>query len=114
MLRNWFLVFCIAMVLCGSGCSAGPNHMWRTVDDWQNINYEKNPLATGFFTDIVPFYPVVKVLVAIPDIVFLNPIQFWVWDVWTGVGAAHVHKNPQGTKKPVMQPLGDTWDEVDR
>ena len=94
-------VICLATtVVVATGCASGPSYLSRSVDDWQNKNYEKNPLVTGFFTDVLPFYPLVEGLAEIPDKLVLNPIQFWGHDVWTGEGRAFTHKNPEQEQPP--------------
>ena len=96
MAKRFILVFCVAAVLFTIGCS-NPSYLMRSVDDWQNLNYEKNPLATGLFSDIVPVYGLIKLFAAIPDVLFINPYQFWVYDAWRGGGVGFMHKNPAGT-----------------
>ena len=82
------------------GCASGPNYLSTKADDWRNRNYEKSPLATAVLTDLVPFYPFVTGLARIPDVWVLNPIQFWVIDVWRGRGVAAMHSNPEGGETP--------------
>ena len=89
----------LALAVMMVGCFSGPNHLTRSVDDWQNKNYEKSPWATTLLTQIVPMYPVVKMLAAIPDVIVLNPGQFWGYDAWDGVGVGFIHDNPEGKKK---------------
>jgi len=90
----------VVVLLVAAGCASGPSSLSRSVDDWQNNNYEDSPLTTGLLTDVLPFYPLVKALAYIPDWLVLNPVQFWGDDVWDGEGAAFVHENPGGKKTP--------------
>jgi hypothetical protein len=98
-MRKGLVVVSLLAILVVAGCQSGPSYLSRSVDDWQNNNYEKQPLVTMLLTDVVPFYPVVKILAMVPDVLILNPVQFWGHDVWDGVGSAFVHDNPEGTKK---------------
>ena len=92
---------CLATaVFVGAGCASGPSYLSRSVDDWQNTNYQKNPLVTGIFTDVVPFFPIVEGLAEIPDRLVLNPIQFWGYDIWSGEGRAFTHENPEQERHP--------------
>jgi hypothetical protein len=93
----------IAFVLCASvlfGCMTGPSYLSRWVDDEHNKNYQTSPLFTGVITDVVPLYPLAKFLVFIPDVLILNPVQFWGFDIWRGEGAPFRHSNPSGGKEP--------------
>ncbi len=99
-MRSLVVLALLAALAVTAGCASGPSSLSRSVDDWQNNNYEKDPLVTGLLTDVLPFYPFVKVLAAIPDVLVLNPVQFWGHDVWDGEGAAFVHDNPEGKRKP--------------
>jgi len=91
------IVSLLLVVVVLAGCSSGPNYLSRTVDDWQNAQYVENPVVTGMITDVLPAYPLLKFLAFIPDWVILNPIQFWIFDLWKGEGVAYHHDNPDAT-----------------
>lgn len=91
---------CMVALVMSVGCASGPSYLSRSVDDWQNTNYEADPLVTGLLTDVLPFYPIVGLLAAIPDYLVLNPVQFWGWDVWTGEGTAFTHEQPEEEHTP--------------
>lgn len=100
-MRKIVSVCCLVAVLfLAVGCASGPSYLSRSVDDWQNTNYEADPLVTALLTDVVPFYPVVGILAAIPDWIVLNPVQFWGYDVWSGEGTAFTHENPEVERSP--------------
>lgn len=86
-----------------SGCTSGPSYLTRTVDDWQNKQYAENPLLTGVISDVIPGYTLAKIIAAVPDILILNPIQFWCVDLWKAEGVAFQHKNPGRNHAPWFQ-----------
>jgi hypothetical protein len=90
----------LSLTLAATSCTAGPSHLVRTVDDWQNKGYAENPVLTGVISDVLPAYAVLKVFAAIPDYLILNPIQFWTVDLWKGKGSAFQHSNPEATHRP--------------
>ena len=90
----------ICAAFCLNGCISGPSYLSRTVDDSMNKSYAESPIATAAITDFIPVYPFVKFLAWIPDVLILNPIQFWGFDVIDGKGAAFRHENPGTTKEP--------------
>ena len=98
--RTSSLLACIVLLLSLSGCLSGPSYLSRSVDDSQNNSYKDSPAGTAIITDVLPFYPLVKVLAFVPDFLILNPVQFWGFDIWGGQGAAFRHKNPAGAKDP--------------
>lgn len=83
-----------------SGCLTGPSYLSRSVDDMMNNQYKDSPLGTALLADVIPVYPLIKGLAWIPDILILNPVQFWASDIWQGEGAAFVHDNPFGARDP--------------
>lgn len=83
-----------------SGCMTGPNYLTNSVNDVQNQQYGESPVFTGLMTDILPVYPIIKFFAWIPDVLILNPVQFWGVDIWRGEGSAFRHKNPSSTKDP--------------
>lgn len=87
-------------VVAMSACTAGPSYLVRTVDDWQNKGYAENPVVTSTISNILPAYPLLKFLAAIPDYLILNPVQFWAVDLWKGEGSGFQHDNPEMNHKP--------------
>jgi hypothetical protein len=98
-MRKGLVLLSLFAVATLSGCMAGPNHLSQSVHDWQNNNYEEEPVVTTLLTSVIPVYPIVGALASIPDVLVLNPVQFWTDDLWDGTGSAFVHKNPDGKKK---------------
>lgn len=94
---SWLLA--LAAVSLIAGCTAGPSYLSRTVDDWQNTQYEKEPLLTGVLSDVIPLYTLGEALGMIGDWLILNPVQFWGFDVWKKQGASFMHTNPAGIKE---------------
>lgn len=90
----------VVPVLMLAGCAVGPNHLANSVHDWQNKNYEKDPLVTGVLTQVIPVYPICAFLGGFVDVVALNPVQFWGTDVWAGEGAAFTHEQPAKEHTP--------------
>ena len=93
------LLLCALLAVFAAGCACGPNHLSRTVDDWQNVKYEENPALVWALTDVIPAIPFVKFVAAVPDVLVLNPVQFWGYDVWASHGVGFTHKQPQGDKE---------------
>lgn len=89
----------LAIAVGCTGCTAGPNYLSRTVDDWQNNGYVENPLMTGIMSDVVPAYGIAKILAFIPDWLIINPIQFWAVDIWRAEGAGFEHENPDTSNR---------------
>jgi len=94
------LLLCSLVVMFCAGCACGPNYLSRSVDDWQNKKYEESPALVWALTDVLPAIPLVKGLAAIPDVLVLNPVQFWGSDVWEGRGVGFEHDNPAADKEP--------------
>ena len=90
----------VALSLSLSGCMTGPSYLSRSVDDTMNNTYKESPIGAGVLTDVLPVYPLVKLLAWIPDVLILNPVQFWGFDIWREEGAAFRHKNPAGARDP--------------
>ncbi len=65
-----------------------------------NNTYKETPIGAGILTEVLPVYPLVKALAWIPDVLILNPVQFWGFDIWRAEGAAFRHKNPAGARDP--------------
>lgn len=91
--------FALISALALVGCTTGPSYLSRSVDDAWNKSYAESPVGTGVLSDVLPVYPLLHTLAWIPDVLILNPIQFWGFDVWRGEGAGFKHENPTGTKK---------------
>lgn len=96
-LLSIFFLMILAFAL--SGCLAGPSPLRRKVDDLRNRNYEKNPLATSFFSSVLPIYGLMKASGSFVDVLVINPVQFWGHDVWRDSGTAYTHQNPEGVVK---------------
>ena len=95
------LLLAVMVTALLAGCTAGPSYLSRTVDDWQNNNYEKDPLITSILSQpFIPLYDLGKFVGGVVDVIILNPIQFWGFDVWDNEGAAHIHDNPAGVRDP--------------
>jgi len=90
----------IGTTLCFASCTSGPSYLSRSVDDRMNKSYTESPIGTALLSDVIPVYPIIKVLAWIPDFLILNPIQFWTSDVLDGKGAGFRHKNPSPIKEP--------------
>ena len=93
----------LAALVAMPGCLSGPSYLSRSVDDLQNRHYADSPFGSALLTDVLPVYPVLKFLAAVPDYLLLNPVQFWGFDVWDGEGAAFDHKDPSSAKVPFWQ-----------
>lgn len=86
-------VFALYLPLCG--CLTGPNYLKNSVSDAWNRSYGENPIGTAAISDVLPVYPLLSFLALVPDVLVINPVQFWGFDVWRGKGAAFRHENPR-------------------
>ena len=98
MRKGLILALLLVSGLMVAGCSCGPNHLSRTVDDWQNNYYVEKPVITMLLSDVVPAFPLLKMGAGLVDVVALNPVRFWSKDAWAGEGGgtAFIHENPTG------------------
>lgn len=51
--------------------------------------------------DILPVYPIVGLVAAVGDVLFVNTYYFWIKDVWDNAGTGYVHDPLEGTEKTV-------------
>lgn len=80
----------LAVVLLLAGC-AGPFYAFRTVDDFANDLYVKNPTLTQAFY-YVPAIPLCMFVGFAVDFAALNPWAFWTKDIWRGRGTPFRHQ----------------------
>jgi len=89
------LVLCLLTVV--PGCWSGP---WRLSQSWHDNTqewYSHNAWLHGaLLGDIIPVYPIVQIVLAFVDVLFVNPWYFWSHDAWTNDGTAFVHRQPTG------------------
>lgn len=93
----------VGLMSLGS-CAAGPQQLYRTVDDWDREMYVKEPLIDGVLY-VVPVIPLAKYVAMIGDFLITNPYHFWLEDVWDGNGTNFVHAsvaNTDGEVKSLM------------
>lgn len=93
----------LSAVLTLSACMTGPSYLSRSVDDAWNKSYAESPVGTAIISDVIPVYPLIHVLAWIPDVLILNPIQWWGFDIWAGEGAGFRHDQPKTSKKPFFK-----------
>lgn len=85
-----------------SGCNSGPKRLTRTWDDWTNQKYTENAYVHGMLLqDILPVYPLVGFVMAVGDLLIVNPYYFWAKDVWDGNGTGYNHTNPLDAERTV-------------
>ncbi len=99
-MKKRLVLLSLLSLLLLSGCLTGPSYLSRSVDDSMNNSYKDSPMGTALLTEVLPVYPVLRFLAWIPDVLILNPVQFWGVDVWRGEGAAFMHDNPIGARDP--------------
>jgi hypothetical protein len=93
----------LALTVLLPGCISGPSYLSNSVRDTRNKSYVESPVGTAIITDIIPIYPIVEFFAAIPDVLVINPVQFWGYDIWSERGTGFRHKNPLDT--------GSSWIE---
>jgi len=101
----------MALVVLLSGCISGPNYLSNSVRDARNKSYVENPIGTALITDVLPVYPLVELLASVPDVLVVNPIQFWGFDIWRGKGTGFRHDNPPRGKESWLESLVARADE---
>ncbi len=85
----------LSVVFLLSGC-AGPFYAFRTVDDFANDLYVKNPTLTQAFY-VIPAIPLCMAVGFVVDFAALNPWSFWTKDVWRGRGTPFRHQSAGGS-----------------
>lgn len=85
----------LAALTLGS-CAAGPQQLYRSVDDWDREMYVNNPRIDGLLY-FIPVIPVVKYVAAIGDFFIVNPYHFWLEDVWDNQGTNFKHLDVEST-----------------
>jgi hypothetical protein len=81
-----------------AGC-AGQFYAFRTVDDFANDLYVKNPTLTQAFY-YIPAIPLCMFVGFSVDFAALNPWTFWTKDVWRSRGTAFRHESAGGAALP--------------
>jgi len=82
-----------------TGCMSGPMRLTRTWDDWTNQKYTENTWLHGaLLQDVLPVYPIVRFVMAIGDVLVVNPYYFWGRDAWDNRGTGYVHDQPEAQK----------------
>lgn len=94
MRRSVAMLALALVVLVLAGC-AGPFYAFRTVDDFANDLYVKNPTLTQAFY-VVPAIPLCMAVGFVVDFAALNPWSFWTKDVWRGRGTGFHHQSAGG------------------
>ena len=99
----------LAVAVCAfSSCQSGPRRLTRNWDDWVNQKYTENAWLHGaVLQDIVPAYPLVGLVMAIGDILVVNPYYFWSKDAWDNKGTGYDHVNPTGAERSVDTLMDD-------
>ena len=88
-----------ALVMVGAvSCAAGPQQLYRTVDDIDQELYVEMPLVDGLLY-VVPVIPLAKYVAAIGDFFVVNAYHFWFKDVWRGEGTGFEHYNADASEK---------------
>lgn len=98
-MKKRVLAIVVPLLFLGA-CRSGPSYLSRSVDDWQNKNYEKDVWVTAILTDPIPVYPIIGALGGIVDWAILNPVQFWGTDAWASEGTSFTHENPTKEHTP--------------
>ncbi len=89
-MRKW--AFGLVLLLCGvfTSCSAGPQQLRRTVDDWDMKLYTQSPWLNAAL-HVIPVIPITEGLSYIGDFFVTNAYHFWVKDAWDGKGTGFKH-----------------------
>lgn len=103
MKRIAFIAALLAVVTLGS-CAAGPQQLYRSVDDWDREFYVNNPQINGVLY-FVPVIPLIKYGAMIGDFFVVNPYHFWLEDAWDGNGTNFQHAEVESTDGYV----GSVW-----
>ena len=99
-------LFLAVLLLAAPACWSGP---WRLSRSWKDTTadwYSQNAWLHGaLLGDVLGIYPIVWIILWIPDILILNPYYFWSHDAWTNEGTSLVHRQPSGPET-VESPWG--------
>ena len=99
------LALAAAITCLSSSCVSGPRRLSRNWDDWVNQKYTEQSLIHGaLLQDILPVYTIVAFVMAIGDVLIVNPYYFWTEDVWDQKGTGYDHEALQGAEKTVTGP----------
>ena len=94
-----FGILLAALVLLGvTSCAAGPQQLFRTVDDIDQELYVEQPIVDGILY-IIPVIPLAKYVAALGDFFIVNAYHFWVEDLWDGEGKGFIHYDPDASEK---------------
>lgn len=95
-------ILAVTAGLALASCNSGPKRLSRNWDTWVNQKYANNSLVHGaLLQDILPVYPIVGFVMAIGDILILNPYYFWFKDAWDQKGTAYIYESPEGAVREV-------------
>ena len=75
----------------------------------RNKSYAEMPVGTAFLTDVLPVYPLIETLAFVPDLLLINPIQFWGFDIWRGKGTVFQHESPASEPSWIEGMLGSDY-----
>jgi len=99
-------LLCLTALASLGACSAGPQQLQRSVDDWDRELYVQKPLLDGLL-HVVPVIPLAQFGAMIGDFLVINPYHFWLEDVWDGKGTNFEHAEVASTDGAVQSLMID-------
>jgi hypothetical protein len=80
----------LALTITVCSCTAGPHQLRRSVDDWDQKTYIKQPWINGLM-HLIPVIPILNICAFIGDTVVVDAYSFWFRDAWDGKGTGYRH-----------------------
>ena len=71
-------------------CAAGPQQLYRSVDDWDNEMYVEDPWLDAALY-VIPVIPIAKYVAILGDFFIVNAYHFWFHDIWDREGTGFEH-----------------------
>jgi hypothetical protein len=84
------IILAVLVLLGTVSCAAGPQQLYRTVDDIDQKLYVDQPILDGVLY-FIPVIPLAKYVATIGDFFIVNPYHFWLNDIWDGTGTGFEH-----------------------
>ena len=105
-MRKFALIVSLLACLGLSGCYAGPHQLKRTVDDWDQKTYVKQPWVNAVLW-VVPVFPILHFGAGLGDFFVVDAWTFWAKDAWDGKGTGFRHYNVEHTDGAMSSLLMD-------
>jgi len=90
---TWLVV--LVFVVSVFGCITGPFQLSRSVDDFHNDLYAKQPILAAVLS---PFLWTGYWIAGVVDEIVVNNYYFWGHDVWAGKGTAYKHTDAENPR----------------